>query len=230
MGEHKKNSKKFAVGDVAPLPSTSTGNSNKKQNSNSTRHHVKRRPNGRAMSSKLVPTLLAKDEKPMKRSHSNKSLNRLSLMQGEEKTTSQEITQEDNTTQKGHLRSQFVDPAGSSHSGKLRTQQKLLLQREQSSIQDENSPSHPKNMIRLTREIEKMGKEYRCVRKYRDPMMDSLLRCQNRMPAPSSILEQRKLAVFGHSHPPETAATMSADNRWSTFLERLLYGPTYHST
>ncbi|RCI03469.1 hypothetical protein CU098_011439 [Rhizopus stolonifer] len=215
MGEHKKTTKKFAVGEIAPSPSTSTG---KKSNTNTSRHHVKRRSNSRAHVSKLAPTGKA-EEKPMKRSHSNKSLTRLTITAREEEERVVE-EEEEEEEEKSPLRSQFVE------SGKLRTQQKLLLQREQSSIQDENSPSHPKNMIRLTREIEKMGKEYRCVRKYQDPMMDSLMRCQQ-LSQPSTqsfMVEQRKQAVFRNII--EATATTSTDNRWSTFLERLVYGPT----
>ncbi|CAO3699805.1 unnamed protein product [Rhizopus stolonifer] len=210
MGEHKKTTKKFAVGEIAPSPSTSTG---KKTNTNTAKHHVKRQSNSRAHVSKLAPTGKT-EEKPMKRSHSNKSLTRLTI------TTKEEEEQVEEEEEKSPLRSQFVE------SGKLRTQQKLLLQREQSSIQDENSPSHPKNMIRLTREIEKMGKEYRCVRKYQDPMMDSLMRCQQlSQPSTQSFMaEQRKQAVFRNII--EATATTSSDNRWSTFLERLVYGPT----
>ncbi|GAA5802916.1 hypothetical protein HPULCUR_008391 [Helicostylum pulchrum] len=85
------------------------------------------------------------------------------------------------------LKSQFVETkkmnnvasaATQQPTGITRTQQKLLLQREQTLIHDENHIAHPKNMIRLTREMERMGKEYRCVRKYQDPMMDSLKRVQ----------------------------------------------------
>lgn len=84
-------------------------------------------------------------------------------------------------------------------SGITRTQQKLLLQREQSLIHDENNIAHPKNMIRLTREMEKMGKEYRCVRKYQDPMMESLMRCQQALdkkkPPKKPVLQQRTFST-----------------------------------
>lgn len=236
MGEHKKPNKKFAVGDVLPSPSTSTGN--KKSNTNTARHHVKRRSNGRAHVSKLAPVTNKTEDKPIKRSHSNKSLNRLSISTTKEENNKEassireeeeEVEGEEN---KMHLRSQFVENSNN-NSKQLRSQQKLLLQKEQSAIQDENSPSHPKNMLRLTREIEKMSKEYRCVRKYQDPMMDSLLRCQqiSQTNTQSFIIEQRKQALFKNNNSTiDTAPTISTDNRWSTFLERLLYGPTYHST
>lgn len=123
------------------------------------------------------------------------------------------------------LKSQFVEHASSKKvsnvasaaiaqqpSGITRTQQKLLLQREQSLIHDENNIAHPKNMIRLTREMEKMGKEYRCVRKYQDPMMESLMRCQQvldtkKQPPKKPVLQQRTFstAVIPTIHNTATA-------------------------
>ncbi|KAI8391131.1 uncharacterized protein BYT42DRAFT_555730 [Radiomyces spectabilis] len=61
--------------------------------------------------------------------------------------------------------------------GMTRTQQKMMLQKQHSLVDDENSLAHPRNMIRLTRELERMGREYRCMRRFEDPMMESLLRC-----------------------------------------------------
>ncbi|KAI7871658.1 hypothetical protein BDF14DRAFT_1740569 [Spinellus fusiger] len=64
--------------------------------------------------------------------------------------------------------------------GMTRTQQKLMLQRQHTLVDDENNLAHPRNMIRLTRELERMGREYQCVKKYQDPMMESLIRCAGR--------------------------------------------------
>ncbi|ORY96220.1 hypothetical protein BCR43DRAFT_491278 [Syncephalastrum racemosum] len=61
--------------------------------------------------------------------------------------------------------------------GISRTQQKLLLQRQHCFVDDENTLAHPRNMLRLTRELERVGREYRCVRRYQDPMLESLARC-----------------------------------------------------
>lgn len=243
-----KKSKKFAVGDLPPSPTTSTGTTS--NNKRPVRHHVKRRSSGRVHVSKLAPMARAQQDnedgnkKPMKRSQSNKSLNRLSSLERKstmtaftpapkEKVEEEEqpnsppttpplvnntidttkkpafsvsstipaapIEQPLNATaddllvtpvdKKSHLKSQFVvnnksiasSAAAVVASGNMtRTQQKLLLQRQQSFVHDENNIAHPKNMIRLTREMEKMGKEYRCVRKYQDPMMESLVRCQEK--------------------------------------------------
>jgi hypothetical protein len=166
------------------------------------------------------------------------------------------------STKKSFLKSQFVDhktkvsnvaSAAIAQSGMTRTQQKLLLQREQSLIHDENNIAHPKNMIRLTREMEKMGKEYRCVRKYQDPMMDSLIRCQelqDKKKPKKPVLQQR---TFSSAVIPTTASTnnnmiphmeqrrqillkaaaqrnnqedQDSNQRWSAgqFIERLFYG------
>ncbi|KAI8874643.1 hypothetical protein K501DRAFT_251550 [Backusella circina FSU 941] len=57
-----------------------------------------------------------------------------------------------------------------------RTQQKLLLQRQQAQVEDETSPIHPRNMQKLNKELELVGKEYRCVKRYQDPMRESLVR------------------------------------------------------
>ncbi|KAI8338897.1 hypothetical protein BC941DRAFT_421522 [Chlamydoabsidia padenii] len=100
----EETSKKFAVGDMPPSPTTSntisnTSNTHKKP----TRHHVKRRSSGRVHVTKLAPMARAhiqqpttEDDdnfedidqqqqqqqhaprKPMKRSHSSKSIHRLS--------------------------------------------------------------------------------------------------------------------------------------------------------
>jgi hypothetical protein len=168
------------------------------------------------------------------------------------------------TKKKPFLKSQFVDhktkvvsnvasaAIAQQPSGMTRTQQKLLLQREQSLIHDENNIAHPKNMIRLTREMEKMGKEYRCVRKYQDPMMDSLIRCQELQEKKTKkpVLQQR---TFSSVVIPTTTSTNNTiphmeqrrqillkaaaqqqrnnqedqdTQRWSAgqFIERLFYG------
>ncbi|KAG2208750.1 hypothetical protein INT47_007849 [Mucor saturninus] len=130
--------------------------------------------------------------------------------------------------------------------GMTRTQQKLLLQREQSLIHDENNIAHPKNMIRLTREMEKMGKEYRCVRKYQDPMMESLKRCQQAKSKPSlhtrtfsssfiaqpalPHMEQRRQILLKtalqHQQANPKEDTNENNNKWSPsqFLDRLFFG------
>ncbi|KAI8645293.1 hypothetical protein BD408DRAFT_412107 [Parasitella parasitica] len=58
-----------------------------------------------------------------------------------------------------------------------RTQQKLLLQKQQALVEDENSPVHPRNMYKLNKELDMVAREYRCIKRYEDPMRASLMRC-----------------------------------------------------
>lgn len=151
------------------------------------------------------------------------------------------------------LKSQFVEKkksnvasaANAQPTGMTRTQQKILLQREQSLVHDENNIAHPKNMIRLTREMEKMGKEYRCVRKYQDPMMDSLKRCCQQKSKP--VLQARafstaqlpilphmehrrqillKTALQHQQHKLHDEEDNNNNKSWSAtqFLDRLFFG------
>lgn len=62
-----------------------------------------------------------------------------------------------------------------------RTQQKLLLQKQQALVEDENSPVHPRNMHKLNKEFDMVGREYRCIKRYEDPMRASLMRCIDRL-------------------------------------------------
>lgn len=57
-----------------------------------------------------------------------------------------------------------------------RTQQKLLLQRQHFLADDENNLAHPRNQLRLTKEMEHMNREYMYLRRYQDPMTESLIR------------------------------------------------------
>ncbi|CAO3650100.1 unnamed protein product [Mucor fragilis] len=76
-----------------------------------------------------------------------------------------------------------------------RTQQKLLLQKQQALVEDENSPVHPRNMHKLNREFDMVGREYRCIKRYEDPMQVSLMRCIEKLdslPPPSSSSPPQK--------------------------------------
>ncbi|KAI8646625.1 hypothetical protein BD408DRAFT_399466 [Parasitella parasitica] len=86
--EQIKKPKKFAVGELPPSPTTSTGTiaTTAANSKRATRHHVKRRSSGRVHVSKLAPMAKAHgsnnneesdERKPIKRSQSNKSLTRL---------------------------------------------------------------------------------------------------------------------------------------------------------
>ncbi|KAI8393274.1 uncharacterized protein BYT42DRAFT_610 [Radiomyces spectabilis] len=57
-----------------------------------------------------------------------------------------------------------------------RTQHKLMLQRQSFLADDKNHLNHPANMRRLTKELDRVNREYQCVRHFEDPMVESLKR------------------------------------------------------
>ncbi|OBZ82364.1 hypothetical protein A0J61_09590 [Choanephora cucurbitarum] len=80
------------------------------------------------------------------------------------------------TTQKHLLRSQFISPDDPMRP-MSRTQQKLMLQKQQCSVQDETSPFHPRNIQKLNKELDAISRQLRCIKRYQDPMRASLARC-----------------------------------------------------
>ena len=62
-----------------------------------------------------------------------------------------------------------------------RTQHKLLLQRQHVFASDKNYLAHPANMLRLTKEMDRVNREYHQVRKFEDPMTESLRRVAQRL-------------------------------------------------
>jgi hypothetical protein len=70
-----------------------------------------------------------------------------------------------------------------------------MLQKQQAQVEDETSPIHPRNMQKLNRELELVGKEYRCVKRYQDPMRESLVRCLEKRTRPSATHSMSTLAV-----------------------------------
>ncbi|KAG2178932.1 hypothetical protein INT43_001779 [Umbelopsis isabellina] len=87
----------------------------------------------------------------------------------------------------------FITPPSSSSNGNIaiaanaqphnlsRTQHKLLLQRQYVFAADRNYLAHPKNMLRLTKEMDRVNREYHQVRKFEDPMAESLRRITSRL-------------------------------------------------
>lgn len=57
-----------------------------------------------------------------------------------------------------------------------RTQHKLQLQRLSFLTNDKNYLDHPQNMKRLTKELDRVNREYRNVRRYEDPVKESFKR------------------------------------------------------
>ncbi|KAL0087997.1 hypothetical protein J3Q64DRAFT_1315154 [Phycomyces blakesleeanus] len=158
---------------------------------------------------------------------------------------SQFVEEEEAPTRPRAHMSNVASAASSQPAGMTRTQQKLMLQRQHTLVDDENNLAHPRNMIRLTRELERMGREYRCVRRYQDPMMDSLKRCtfsqsavtsstaptasqsdsitsSSTSPRPHHALRRQLLTL---KTPAQSAQNSSRQNaRWSAgaFLDRML--------
>ncbi|KAL1923563.1 uncharacterized protein VTP21DRAFT_8543 [Calcarisporiella thermophila] len=70
-------------------------------------------------------------------------------------------------------------------SGMSRTQQKLLLQRQHVLAEDPNHLAHPRNQRLLTKEMERLNREYACLRRFEDPLLESLQRCFARKQQPN---------------------------------------------
>lgn len=112
-----------------------------------------------------------------------------------------------------------------------RTQQKLLLQRQHFLADDENNLAHPRNQLRLTKEMEHMNREYMYVRRYQDPMTESLIRCMekkqnasvNRIPSSPERYPYGSLQRSLTSRSMQDAQS-SADpsKRWSSTASHLL--------
>ncbi|KAI7874170.1 hypothetical protein K492DRAFT_174757 [Lichtheimia hyalospora FSU 10163] len=118
------------------------------------------------------------------------------------------ITTPSATDANGKRLSNVAAAANAQPPGMSRTQQKLLLQRQHCLVDDENNLGHPKNMRRLTRELERVGREYQCVRRYHDPMTESLQRClEQQQQQPRMRLSQRTRSSAVLPTFTESAAT-----------------------
>ncbi|KAJ8659039.1 hypothetical protein O0I10_005077 [Lichtheimia ornata] len=67
-----------------------------------------------------------------------------------------------------------------------RTQQKLMLQRQCFLADDKNYLDHPTNMRRLTKELDRVNREYRYIRHFEDPLAASFRRVTAAAAASSS--------------------------------------------
>jgi hypothetical protein len=112
-----------------------------------------------------------------------------------------------------------------------RTQQKLLLQRQHFLADDENNLAHPRNQLRLTKEMEHMDREYMYLRRYQDPMTDSLIRCVKKQQRSTLSPSHSESSAIRHSHPQRSLSSRSiqdahltSDNtkRWSSTASNLL--------
>jgi hypothetical protein len=82
-----------------------------------------------------------------------------------------------------------------------RTQQKLMLQRQSFLADDKNYLEHPDNMRRLTKELDRVNREYRCLRQFEDPL----------------ALSFKRLTAQSANHIPNlTSTNTSAASSWSS--------------
>jgi len=130
------------------------------------------------------------------------------------------------------VKSSIQMAASTAPAAMTRTQQKLLLQRQHFLADDENNLAHPRNQLRLTKEMEHVNREYMYVRRYQDPMTDSLIRCMEK--------KQRNASAISMPHSPErrphsnlqrsltsrsmqdTQSTLDHTKRWSSTASNLL--------
>ncbi|CAO3631501.1 unnamed protein product [Mucor fragilis] len=75
-----------------------------------------------------------------------------------------------------NLRQQHQQQQQQQQSELSRTQHKMQLQRLSFLTNDKNYLDHPQNMKRLTKELDRVNREYRNVRRYEDPVKESFKR------------------------------------------------------
>ncbi|KAI9275143.1 hypothetical protein EDC94DRAFT_592225 [Helicostylum pulchrum] len=97
----------------------------------------------------------------------------------------------------GEEERRYIAPTTSS-----RTQHKLQLQRLFVLTNDKNYLDHPKNMRRLTKELDRVNREYRCVRRFEDPVQESFRRLGQKVACEKSIHNNKHI-----NRPHTTAAT-----------------------
>jgi hypothetical protein len=102
----------------------------------------------------------------------------------------------------------------SNHSELSRTQYKLQLQRLSFLTNDKNYLDHPQNMKRLTKELDRVNREYRNVRRYQDPVKESFKR----------LVEHRSDLESSNELDPSTSSSSSSssinDSIYSTSAEK----------
>lgn len=115
--------------------------------------------------------------------------------------------QNDNKMYNKYQSQQQLTPSSS------RTQHKLQLQRLSFLTNDKNYLDHPKNMKRLTKELDRVNREYRCVRRYEDPVTESFKRLNQKAASVKSI--QPQTSTTASSITPTTISTASSSNNSS---------------
>ncbi|KAL9549922.1 hypothetical protein MBANPS3_004980 [Mucor bainieri] len=95
-----------------------------------------------------------------------------------------------------------------------RTQHKLMLQRQSFLADDKNYLDHPDNMRRLTKELDRVNREYKCVKQFQDPLALSIKRVTE--------LQQQQQMPLLVSNTPQTS---SAASSWSSSCSSLSIPP-----
>lgn len=107
----------------------------------------------------------------------------------------------------GEEEKRYAAPSTSS-----RTQHKLQLQRLFVLTNDKNYLDHPKNMRRLTKELDRVNREYRCVRRFEDPVQESFKRLGQKVACEKSIQDKQN----NTKHHTIAATSISRSNSHSS--------------
>lgn len=106
-------------------------------------------------------------------------------------------------TAHAHTNSSDIDITNEEDNKKLqqqqsRTQHKMMLQRQSFLADDKNYLDHPDNMRRLTKELERVNREYRCLKQFQDPFALSVQRV---------LLQSSTYLVYNNSPITTTSPT-----------------------
>lgn len=105
-----------------------------------------------------------------------------------------------------------------------RTQHKLMLQRQSFLADDKNYLDHPDNMRRLTKELDRVNREYKCLKQYQDPFVLSLKRVmQQQLDSPPSLIMS---PISSASSSPSSSSFLSIPPR----LQRRGSSQTMHES
>ncbi|KAI8075929.1 uncharacterized protein B0P05DRAFT_588346 [Gilbertella persicaria] len=89
-----------------------------------------------------------------------------------------------------------------------RTQHKLMLQRQSFLADDKNYIDHPQNMRKLTKELDRVNKEYRHLKQFQDPLLLSLRRVTALQDQPSLSSSCSSSYSFVSPSPPSSSLFM----------------------
>ncbi|KAI8333217.1 hypothetical protein BD560DRAFT_415014 [Blakeslea trispora] len=98
-----------------------------------------------------------------------------------------------------------------------RTQHKLQLQRMSFLANDKNYLDHPQNMRRLTKEIDRVNREYRNVRQFEDPLKASFERvAQQQQHLPKLVQDNESSSSLSRSNSTSSSSNSSISSHHST--------------